>query len=343
MGNHVRREMTVRTTQVARQNPAYRPIAHSVTTSDDVSSEVVCFTNKLVGAKVNTRQGRICWLISMYLLFGCSSTRTPPSATPMPAPPPAPPVLTSPSVTAWTFNYSPGTMRYHISRSAAIESPSDSASRSHEVSANITNEVLTLTSAGDSGISFTAVLDTFSTTAQGLTGPVPSIQLPVQVTGLLTDHSMTIDSDSSTNNKCNPVTSTLVSDLHSLLTRFPVQLAKGMAWRDSTDSNGCQAAIPTISHTISSYIVSGEANYDGRPVLLIQRSDTVQAHGEGAQQQHLVKLDAGGTGNAVYYLDTKDGRVVRITAGQELNLTITTSAKVHQFRQSSRQDFRLVP
>jgi hypothetical protein len=43
MGDHVRREMIVRVTRVARQNPAYRPIADNVTTSDGKSSEVVCF------------------------------------------------------------------------------------------------------------------------------------------------------------------------------------------------------------------------------------------------------------------------------------------------------------
>jgi hypothetical protein len=94
---------------------------------------------------------------------------------------------------------------------------------------------------------------------------------------------------------------------------------------------------------IRSYVVSGEASYDGRLVLLVQRSDTITAHGEGAQQQHSLKLDAIGTGSAVYYLDTKDGHVVRLTAGQELSLTITTSSKAHQFKQSSRQDFRLTP
>jgi hypothetical protein len=92
-----------------------------------------------------------------------------------------------------------------------------------------------------------------------------------------------------------------------------------------------------------SFIVSGEAVYEGRPVLLIQRSDTIQAHGEGAQQQHPLKLDATGTGSAVYYLDTSGGRVVRLTTGQELVLTVTTSSKPYHFKQSSTQDFRLLP
>jgi hypothetical protein len=223
-----------------------------------------------------------------------------------------------------------------------IESQSDSGSK-QEASTNLTHELITLTATGDSGILFTAVVDTFATTTQGLIGSTQTVQLPVQITGLLVSHALAINSDSTTGVGCNPVISTLMSDVHSLLSRFPTQLSQGMAWRDSVDSNGCQAAIPTTSHTVSSYSVSGEADFEGRRVLLIQRSDTVQAHGEGAQQQHPLKLDATGTGNAVYYLDTNSGRVVRITSGQDLGLTVTTSAKVHRFRQRSSHDFRLEP
>jgi hypothetical protein len=251
--------------------------------------------------------------------------------------------ITPPSVKAWTFNYSPGTKRYKISRSATIESQLDSGGSKREISTNVTNELLSLVPTPDSGISFRAMVDTFSTTTQGLIGSVPVIQLPVQVTGFLTGHALTISGDSSTSNKCNPVSSALASDLHSLLTPFPTELSPGMVWRDSVDASGCQAAIPTTSHTISSYVVSGEANYEGESVLIVQRSDSVQAHGEGAQQQHSMKLDASGTGNAVYYLNTKDGRILRIATGQELSLTITTSTRSQQFKQSSKQDFRLVP
>jgi len=43
MGDYARREMTVRHTQVYRQNPAYRPIVINSTTSEERFSEVVCF------------------------------------------------------------------------------------------------------------------------------------------------------------------------------------------------------------------------------------------------------------------------------------------------------------
>lgn len=233
-------------------------------------------------------------------------------------------------------------MRYQVSRTAAIESQSDSNS-SHEVSTNVTNELVTLTPASDGGNVVTAVVDTFSTTTQGLIGPVQSVQLPVEASAVFTADSLIVSSDSSANTgKCNPIRSALVSDLHNLLARFPAQLTRGLAWQDSVNSAGCQAAIPTTARTTRSFVVSGEAIYEGRPVLLVQRSDTIQAHGEGAQQQHPLKLDATGTGSAVYYLDTRDGRIVRLTTGQELILTITTSSRPHQFKQSSRQDFRLL-
>jgi hypothetical protein len=209
------------------------------------------------------------------------------------------------------------------------------------VSTNITHELITLTPA-DSGISLTAVVDTFTTTTQGLIGPVHPVQLPVQVEGVFADGKLAIKTDSSTG-KCNPISSALISDLHNLLTGFPAQLSQGQAWQDSVSASGCQAAIPTTSRIIRSYVVSGEAIFESRSVLLIQRSDSIQGHGEGAQQQHRLTLDATGTGNAIYYLDTKDGHIVRLTTEQELNLTITTSVGPRQFKQSSRQDFRLAP
>lgn len=290
---------------------------------------------------MNTPHERTSSLFVVCLLIGCTGARTLPPASPIPVVPP-PPVVASPSASSWAFSYAPGAMRYQVSRTAAIESQSDS-SRSREVSTNLTYELVTLAPGADSGIILTAVIDTFSTTTQGLIGPIQSAQLPVEVSGVFTGDSLSIGIDSTTNtSKCSPIRSALISDLHNLLTRFPAQLTPGLAWQDSVNSGGCQAAIPTMSRTTRSFVISGEAIYEGRPVLLIQRSDTIQAHGEGAQQQHPLKLDAVGNGSAVYYLDTKDGRLVRLTSGQELILTITTSSKPHQFRQSTRQDFRLL-
>lgn len=337
MGDHARREMIVRIEKSVRQNPAYRPIADNLTTSDEIFAGGCLFspmTSQWGNVAILPKRARLTFLIS--LLIGCSSARTPSPGLPIPTPP----ISVQPASTSWTFDYAPGPMQYQVSRSAAIEGQSNSDT-SREISTNTTHELITLVPAGESGISFSAVVDAFSSTTQGLIGPAQSVQLPVELSGIFAGDSLTIKTNSS-NDRCNPVGSALLSDLHNLLTEFPAGLTQGFTWRDSVSTPGCQAGIPTISRLLRSYVVSGEAIYEGRPVLLVQRSDTVQAHGDGAQQQHAVKLDAAGTGSAIYYLNTKDGRVVRLTANHELTLTITASNKPHRFRQSSAQDFRLV-
>lgn len=274
------------------------------------------------------------WCLSLILSVACSSPRVPQTATP--APMPSPPVQSTPNTGSWTFRYSPGPVAYQVSRSATIESRSDSSVH-RETSTNATHELLTLQLAGDA-IYFTAVIDTFSTTTQGAIGPVQTVPLPVQLSGFLTADSIRLSVDSLTD-KCNPVSSTISTDLHNLLIHFPRQLSVGTSWRDSVELNGCQGMIQTTSHIVRSFSVSGQTEYQGYPVFVVQRSDVIQARGEGTQQQHLVELVARGTGNATYYVSVKGGQIMRLTIGQELNLTITASGKANRFAQISKQDF----
>jgi hypothetical protein len=135
----------------------------------------------------------------------------------------------------------------------------------------------------------------------------------------------------------------LVTDLHNLLIAFPKQLSTGVTWKDSADVTGCQAGVPTAAHTARSYIVSGNASFEGHPMLVVLRTDTTRAKGEGGLQQHRVSIEVAGTGTALYYIDTASGRIVRLTIDQLLDLSVTTSARRSQFKQNSKQDFQLVP
>lgn len=290
-----------------------------------------------------SNRGR-CW----YLLFGfavaCSGNRSSPPSIPSPlptSPVSQPPVSVAPTVQASSFRYAPGAVRYRISRSAAIESTGPDLQTHREISTNITNELLTL-ELGDRATNFTALIDTSATTTQGSIGSVQSIQLPIQISGSLTNGALTISPEPA-RGKCSAVSSMLMTDLHNLLIAFPEQLSTGVSWKDSADVQGCQAGIPTTAHTTRSYVVSGSASYEGRPVLVILRTDTTRAKGEGGLQQHRVSIDAAGTGTALYYLDAAIGRVVRLTVDQILALGVTASATRSQFRQNSKQEFQIVP
>jgi hypothetical protein len=278
------------------------------------------------------------WYFLFYLAAACTASTRPPAGPSTPVPSLPNPVPVPPTAGSWTFSYAPGAISYQISRSAAIESQSDSGSH-REISTNSTHELVMLESIGDT-IHFTAVIDTFSTATQGSIGPAQPVQLPIHFSGIFTGDSL-IPSADSTNEKCNPISSALSADLHNLLIRFPAQLSRGTSWRDSVDVKACQGMIPTTVHMSRSYLVTAESVYQGNPALLVQRTDSVQARGEGAQQQHSVILDAKGTGSATYYVSPKDGRIARLTTGQDLELAITVSGKIHHFKQSSKQDYSL--
>jgi hypothetical protein len=281
----------------------------------------------------------VSWCFLAYVAAGCTASTVPPAGTPTPSPALPNPVPLPPTAGSWTFNYASGAISYQISRTAAIESQTDSGAH-REISTNSTHELVTLEPAGDT-IRFTAAVDTYSSTTQGAIGPAQIMQLPAQLSGIFFGDSLALSSDGATG-KCNPVSSVLAADLHNILLHFPAQLSQGSSWRDSVELKTCQAMIPTTVRITRSFVVSGEAAYQGHSVLLVQRSDTIQAHGEGAQQQHSLMLDAKGTGNAIYYVSPADGRIVRLTTGQDLDFGITVSGKIHRFKQSSKQDYSLV-
>ena len=276
------------------------------------------------------------WCFIAYIAAACTTSTVPQARRPIPSPSLPNPAPLPPTAGSWTFNYAPGVILYQISRSARIESNSDSGSH-QEIATNTTRESLSLERLGDT-VHFTAAVDTFSTTTQGTIGPTQFVQLPVQLSGTLMGDSLIVETDSVAE-KCSSVSSALLADLHNLLIRFPTPVSQGSGWRDSVELKACQGMIPTTARITRSYIVSGEIAYQGDLVLVVQRTDSIQAHGEGAQQQHPLTLDAKGTGNAVYYVSPRDGRIVRLNTEQDLDLAITVSGKIHRFKQTSKQDF----
>jgi hypothetical protein len=192
------------------------------------------------------------------------------------------------------------------------------------------------------GIEVSAAIDTFSTTTQGLIGAVQPTELPVQVSGLLALDSLTINTQPSAE-RCSPVSTVLNADLHNLLVTFPAVLSAGMTWTDSISIQGCQSGIPTLTHITRSYAVSGEVTLEGKSAVLITRTDTTRARGEGGLRQHRVTVSTTGTGTAAYYLNEATGQVSQITLNQTLDLGITTTGSEYRFKQNSKQEFRLVP
>jgi hypothetical protein len=342
MGDHVGREMIVRTICLVRQNPAYRPVASiSVTTSDNTSSEVVHLSTEKSGRYMSFSGRHERLFFGIIFSVACTTTRSslPPASIPAPAPPIGQvPVPIVQSAGAWAFRYQPGFAEYQVARSATI-TRLDTVGNT-ELSTNTSHESVTLDST-DLGVNFVGVVDGFTTTTQGLIGPVQPTQLPVQVSGSFTSGGLIINSQTP-GEKCNPVHSVLFADLYNLLVPFPQQLSPGTSWTDSVEIRGCPAGVPTVSHTIRAFTVTGEVTYDGHPAVLVQRVDTTRAQGEGGLQQHRVSIEAHGTGTAAYYLDVASGRIMHLTTNQTVLLGVTAASRQYQLKQDSKQEFGIV-
>ena len=338
MGDHARRKMIVRITKVIRQNPAYRP---SALQQPPMLTYRRLFLFKLsrLPSSASMKQS-MTRSILILLVAACTPSPVPLSPPPIPS---LPQPTESHDVGSWSFSYRSDTLHYQVTRSAAVESQGDSGSH-REISTNSTHEVLSLSVTSDT-VRYVATVDSFSTTTQGLIGPVQPFVLPVQISGLVDSATLQPDSldTSSTSPNCDPVQSSLVSDVHSLLIKIPLQLTPGLSWRDSTVRTACHAMIPMRAIVVRRFSVIGAAEYDGKSTVLIQRTDSISAHGEGRQQQHQLTVDVTGIGNAAYHLSPQQGSVVRLTTNQDLYFAIRASGRLSRFRETAKEEFSLLP
>jgi hypothetical protein len=242
----------------------------------------------------------------------------------------------------WSFQYSVGTSNYRTTRNAAIEAQTDSGPH-REISTNTTYESISLnrTATTPDTSLITVVADSFATTTQGRIGPVQPVQLPMRISATISGNGVSVEGQTPSG-QCDPVASTLASDLRNLIPTLPAQLTPGMSWSDSIQTGGCQAGIPTTLDLRRVFLVSGETRAQNQSLLVVLRTDTIAARGEGSQLQHRVALQAEGTGRATYYLDPATGKVVQLTTEQDLNLSFSASARTTRFRETSRQEFLLL-
>ena len=276
--------------------------------------------------------------ILVLLVVGCTTVRT---AVVPPATPPSPEPTNQPADRGpWAFVYHSDTLHYQVTRSAAVESQSDSAPH-REISTNNTHEILNITVEADT-IRYVASVDTFSTTTQGLIGPVQQVSLPVHIAGTV-DSIMAVDDSTGTTQMCDPVRSSLQTDVFNLLINVPAQLSPGISWHDSTTRTACWAMIPVKGIVTRNFLVVGAALYNGQRTVVIQRTDSINAHGEGRQQQHQLTVEVSGIGSGVYYLSPERNSLLHLTTTQDLDLAVRASGRISRFRESVKEEFNLLP
>lgn len=140
---------------------------------------------------------------------------------------------------------------------------------------------------------------------------------------------------------CSPLVSSILSDLHAAVVTYPMHLAPGFTWRDSTLITTCiPGGIPTTTRTVQSFRVIGESVFNLRRALLIQRMDSTYIHGDGPEGNHQIHLEGIGTGSANIYISPVITFTLGIELSEKTNIAITNSGKTHHFIQEVTQKLK---
>lgn len=255
--------------------------------------------------------------------------------------PPLPePIIQPTNRGPWTFSYRSDTLRYQVNRTATIEGQGDSTPH-REISTNTTHEILSLVVLGDT-VRYTAVVDSFSTASQGLIGTIQPATSPVRVSGIVDSLGLNMDS-TATDEQCNPVQSSLESDVRNLLISLPPQLSSSASWRDSTITTACLGSVPAKAIIIRRFIVVGATSYGDESVVAVERTDTISAQGEGRQLQHQLHIEINGTGSATYYISTEQNRLVHLATSEDLFFVVRSASRTDRLRESAKEEFALLP
>ncbi len=137
---------------------------------------------------------------------------------------------------------------------------------------------------------------------------------------------------------CSPFISSILGDLHAVVTIFPTRLVPSFTWKDSTLVTTCTTGgIPTTRRTIQQFTVVGERTFNTTRAVLLQRLDSTYISGDGAQSNHQIHLKGVGTGTANIYINPITAVTLGVDLSDKLEITITNSGRARHFIQEVTQ------
>jgi hypothetical protein len=265
--------------------------------------------------------------------FGCSRT---PQVDTVPAPIPESKTSPVPSTGPVSWTISPGhyVHRYRSSVEALVEL-TDSAGPVQKEIKSTTDFSLSVTR-GPEVLSYTASVDSIiidggTTASAAATGG----ELPFTFTAHLREGQMTIDSGQPAGvvTDCSHKGMSSIPIVQRAVVSVPILLRRDMTWTDSTTATICTGSIPAISTTVRSYRILGAVPGG----VLIERRDRTTAVGEGAQEQHLMRMRSEGSGTAQLVIDSSTGALRESRSSHTTSVAITASGRDRRFTQTTRE------
>jgi hypothetical protein len=251
------------------------------------------------------------------------------------------PTELNPTVSAWTISPTSQEYRYTSVTSAILETAGLPQSVRDTIVSTINFSISIARDITPS--SYSARIEAIST--QGGTRiraavPPATVVLPFVFTGHLEVNRITIELpkvQTDISASCVNETLAAIPVVQRSLVLIPLQLRTGMTWTDSAVSSVCSGPVLVSLSSIRTYQVKGQTVIRGRTVILLDQQSRTSFTGEGAQEQHRIRVRGDGTGKSQLAVDAMTGVLVDATANNTTLLTVTASGRDQRFTQTSRE------
>lgn len=155
------------------------------------------------------------------------------------------------------------------------------------------------------------------------------------ILGISNGEVVVLDPPEPESRNCDEVRSLITRAKNALpvLRSIPEEVTVGSRWSDSVTSTGCRGNIPMKSTAVRNYEVVGDTANDTSVLLIIRRTEVIEASGEGSEDQHRIFIDAKGGSVGTLYFDVNAGVFTQILTTQTTRVNITASGRTSNFLQ----------
>lgn len=166
---------------------------------------------------------------------------------------------------------------------------------------------------------------------------------PVSFAGRIINHQLQLDITRnispavSTTLPCGLPARTALTVIERNLLITPLHLQSGASWQDSLTSTACSGSLELNLTIFRNYRVLGENVFNGIPALVIDVTEKTLSTGEGSQDQHRLIVKGQALKSGRFYLDKINGSIINTLSETHTTLEITTSGRVQQFIQISKE------
>ncbi len=277
-------------------------------------------------------------LFASVIIAGCRSTTVPSPVLQPTATASSNDTLTK-SIGPWVLTPTRQLNTYHSISETTVHEVSNSTI--HQNTIEISTTFTISLDQTHSPLTISGHIDTINFRLQNQQSPEnKTLGLPLLFEGELAPPVLTISMKKSQtpDGICSPFISSILGDLHAVVTIFPTRLVPSFTWKDSTLVTTCTTGgIPTTRRTIQQFTVVGERTFNTTRAVLLQRLDSTYISGDGAQSNHQIHLKGVGTGTANIYINPITAVTLGVDLSDKLEITITNSGRARHFIQEVTQ------